>query len=190
MNQKIGDRIDQAITKRRVLRILTVVDDEEDYFIGIPVKRSRSLVAIHRLIDFHFDGYTCIRLKDVTDVRRSRSEVTQERILRSTGEIQNFDNPPWLRIGSIKSLLLCLKERKICACVSSALFDVDVFAVGTVDALREGSVVLKSFDAHGDWIVPKHEIKYSDITEVTFEDEYSTVFHQFIASENLRKKGS
>ncbi len=184
MNEKTIDRIDQAISKDRFLKVVIEVEGEEDRFIGIPIRRSRTLLALHRITDFHFDGYSIIRLKDIVEIQRSRQVVTQERILKFTGEIQNFDNPSWIRIGSWKSLFSLLKQREICACVSSVSTEMDVFGVGTVTTVGNKSVVLKGFDANGVWIEPKDEFQYSEIKEVFFGDEYSTVFHRFITNRN------
>ncbi len=73
-----------------------------------------------------------------------------------------------------------LKSKKVCVCVESALIDVNVFAVGEIQALKDEAVVLRSFDAHGAWCKPRHRIRYSDITGAQFGDEYSKTFHRYV----------
>lgn len=173
-------RIDKYISKSSVIKIYVDVEGDEDEYGGIPIRCSKSLLAFCDLHDFRFDGIRTVNLKYVTKIRRGQFEVVQQKILQSTGELKNFRNPDWLRIGSWKSLLSCMKDRGLCACVASGLLEVNVFVIGEIHTLKDDAVVLNSFDAHGKWHKPKREIKYSDITEVQFGDEYSVTFYNYV----------
>ncbi len=174
------DRIDKYIKNTSFTKVYVEVEGDDDTYVGIPIRRSKSLLAIHQLNDFHFNGYRIVRLQDIVKIRRGKFEMTLQKIMKSTGEIEKHANPGWIRLGTWQSLLACLKKKKTCICISSGFIDVDVFAVGEVQTLNANSVILKSFDATGKWCKPKHNIKFSDITEVQFGDEYSTVFHQYV----------
>jgi hypothetical protein len=178
--KKIMDRIDWCIEKSRFIKIYTDVEGDEDTHYGIPIGRSGSLVAIQQLPEFHFNGYVVLRLHDIVRVRCGRFETVQQNIVESIGEIRKFERLSWLRLGSWKSALACLKKRNICVCAESGLIRANVFAIGTIHAMKANSVVLKSFDSHGKWCKPKHNIKYADITELAFGDEYSTRFYEYV----------
>ena len=173
-------RIDKYIAKSSLIKIYVDVEGEEDEYRGIPIRRSRTLLALHKLDEFHFNGYIVVRLKDVVKIKRGRVEVTKQRILKATGVLDTHVGPDWLRVGSWKSILTCLKRRGVCVCVGSALIKVDVFAIGDVHKLKDNAVVLNSFDAHGKWYKPKHKIKYSDITGIFFGDKYSVTFSEYV----------
>ncbi|MBN2212320.1 MAG: hypothetical protein JW709_13060 [Sedimentisphaerales bacterium] len=174
------DRIEKYIAKSAVIKIYTDIEGEEEEYYGVPVLVSRSLLAFQEIRDFHFDGYRIVRLKDIVKIRRSKCDVVQEKILKHTGEFAKYSIPGWLRVGSWKILLKSIKGRNLCICIASGLMDVNVFVVGEIYALKDDAVVLKSFDAHGNWCKPKHRINYSDITEVSFGDEYSVTFNEFV----------
>ena len=86
-------QIDRYIANSSLIKIDVDVEGDEDEYTGIPVRLSRSLLALHDLDDFHFDGYRIVKLKYVTKIRRSRFEVTQQKILKATGEIKNHAGP-------------------------------------------------------------------------------------------------
>lgn len=174
------EKLEKHMAKSDLVKLFVDVDGEDDEYTGIPLRISRSLVAILDLAEFHFNGYRVFRLEDVVKIRRSRFETTQQKILKSIGALSDLDAFQWLRIESWQSLLQCLKNRRVCACISSGLIEVNVFAIGEVCGLSDKSVQLKSFDAHGQWCKPKHRIAYSDITEVLFGDEYSVTFNEFM----------
>lgn len=174
------DRLKNYIARFSIIKLYVDVEGDEDEYTGMPVRISSSLMAIQELDEFHFNGYRILRLKDIVKVRRSRCETTQQKILKSTGELENHDALSWLRLGSWRSLLSCLKKQKACVCISSGLIKVNVFAIGEIHHLADKTVVLNSFDAHGQRCSPKHRLQYSDITEVLFGDEYSVTFNNFV----------
>ncbi len=176
------ERIDKHIANSSVIEIELEIEGEDDSFYGIPILRSRTLVTFYEIDLFHLDGFRIIRLKDIVGIRRNEFEVTKQRILKEIGALKNLAKPSGLRITSWKSLLAFVKKESVCAKVESGLIEVDVFAIGEVHSLSDDCVVLKSFDAHGKWCKPKHKIKYSDITEVGFGDEYTVSFSEFVNS--------
>jgi len=174
------DRLEKHIAKSSVIKIDVDVEGEEESHYGIPVLNSRTLLAFHDLDEFHFNGYRIVLLKYITRIRRGRFEVIQQKILKSIGELEKHAVQSWLRVGSWKRLLKSLKNKGKCACVASGLIKVNVFAIGEIHAIKDDAVILKSFDAHGEWYKPKHKIEYSDITEVIFDDEYSVTFNKYV----------
>lgn len=176
------DRLEKSIASSRLVKLYVDVEGDEAEYTGIPIRASRSLLAFHDLEEFHFNGYVVVRLRDIVKVRRSRFETTQQKILKSTSELAKHADLPWLRLGSWKSLLSCLRKRGVCVCASSGLMAVNAFAIGEIHRLTDDAVVLRSFDAHGKWCSPMHRIRYADLTEVSFGDEYSTTFHEFVKS--------
>lgn len=176
------DRLRKYIEKTSLIKIYTDVEGDEKCYTGIPIRISRAFLAIHELADFHFDGYRIVRLKDIVKIRRSKFEITTQKILKYTGELDNHVSPAWLRIGSWKSLFKCLKERRICACAASGLIELNIFRIGEIYRVGDTAVTLNSFDAHAQWYKPKDKIEYSKITEVSFGDEYSVTFNNFIKS--------
>ncbi len=174
------ERIDRHIARSQVIKIYTDVEGDESVYLGIPVRRSRSLLALHGLSNFHFDGYQVIRLRDIERIRMGGFETVTRRILRSTGELKNHVNPDWLRIGSWKSLLSCLKARSFCVGVESGLININWFLLGEIHALKDKAVTMKSFDAQARWHKPKLKMKYTDITEATFGDEYAVTFNEYM----------
>ncbi len=176
------ERIDRYITKSSVIKIYSSIDDNESDCHGIPVRRSRSLLVFQQLGSFRFNGYRVVRLKDIDRIRRGGFETTQQRILKSTGELENHKNPSWLRVGSWKSLLTCLKERHLCVSIERDLISPNNFWLGEISSVRDKSVVLNAIDDQGKWLKPKTELKYADITGVFFGDEYSVTFNEYVKS--------
>lgn len=170
------EKLNKHIARSSNIKIYLDIEGEKNTFHGIPVLLSGSLVAFHELYEFHFFGYRIVPLKYIAKIRRSKHETTYQRILKSTGELKSHTTPSWLRIRSWKSLFTSLKKNEICACVETA----NVFAIGEIHANTDKAVVLNSFDSHGEWCNPKHKIKYSEISEVSFGGEYSETFNNYM----------
>jgi len=181
-------RIDRFITNSSVVTVEVEIEGDEDSFHGIPVRRSGTLLAFQELDQFHFDGFKIIRLEDIASIRRGKEEIVRQQILKHSGELANLSCPPWLDIVSWKRLLTALQQERMCVCVESSLVDVDLFAIGEVSRIGAESVTLKSFDAQGSWNKPRHLIRYADITEISFGDEYSVTFSEFVKSSRTKRR--
>ncbi len=177
------DRLEKYLAKSSKIKIYLDTPSENDEYSGIPIRLSRSLVAIHDIREFHFDGIRVIRLKDIVKVRRSNVEIVGQKILKSTGEMENHFSPSWLRIGSWKSLLTCLKTQRKCVCIERSIVARNSFVMGYIYSLKDKAVILKSFDTDLEWNKPMHSIEYSDITEIYFDDEYSVTYSNFVKNQ-------
>ena len=57
----------------------------------------------------------------------------------------------------------------------------DEFTIGRIQKICKDFVYVLHFDADGIWQDKPYKIKYSDITSVTFESRYVTVFSKYIS---------
>ena len=56
----------------------------------------------------------------------------------------------------------------------------DAFLIGQIVRVNKKSVTLRGFDALGRWDEENTRVSYGDITLVTFDDEYITVFSKYL----------
>ena len=176
-----AERLRDIIGSNRTARVTTDIEDEVDHYHAYVIGISRKLLVLHVLSDFHLDGYQILRLRDIVKVRIGKFDRIQDRILKRFGVHEKVVKPSWLRFGSWLSVFHSLQQTGKCIAVESALLDVDVFALGTIQRVAKDRLLIRTFDATGKWMSEPKEFFYNEITSVFFDDEYSSTFYDYMS---------
>jgi len=129
--------------------------------------------------DFILDGYTIRRFKDVikAKVQKDLCDI----ILEKEGIVQNLITPD-IDISEWKSVFQSLEFIGRNIIVEKETFDGkdDQFIIGRIEKIGKHFVSVWNFDADGIWNNSPTHVPYSEITSVTFDSRYVTVFSKYI----------
>jgi hypothetical protein len=166
-------------TKVVIERVFAGEPRHNGFVLGV----SDTLVLVQQFHDFYCEGYTAIRLADVESVRSGEHERLWERMMTGEGimETVGIQDPP--SIADMSQLLASLAERGrniSVECESLEDPDEDDFLIGRITDLDVGKVVLRDFDALGNWGAELEEIALDAITKVQFDTPYINTFSKYL----------
>jgi hypothetical protein len=150
---------------------------------GFVLGLGRSLVLLQQFHDFYNEGYTAIRLRDITSIRSGKSERFWGRMLRKEGILDSVGIPykvPLTSIGALLRYFVSTRQNIIVQCESRESEDEDGFHIGRVLSAGADSVKFHYFSATGRWDARSYEIPISAITKVEFDTPYVNTFSKYV----------
>ncbi len=142
----------------------------------------RDWVLLQQLHDFSAEGYTALRIRDITDVRSGEHERHWERMLAAEGVLDQVASPGELPLDDIGALLRALQQREdniIVECEDQEEA-VEDFYLGQVLLVDNDAVHFASFDGMGRWDAAPHKIPLDEITKLQFDTPYAKTFAKYL----------
>lgn len=176
--QEIREVIRKAAEEKKVANVLMRYN--ENYYNLIPLSVSNKLFLAINEDDFIVDGY---RISRFVDVKKARIKDDMcDRIIKQEGILSTVKAPD-IKIGTWKNTFEGLKDlcRNVIIEKETAEGIDDEFNIGRIQKIYNDFVYVLHFDADGIWQDKPYKIKYSDITSVTFESRYVSVFSKYIS---------
>jgi hypothetical protein len=157
---------------------------------GFVLALGREWVLLKQFHDFYQEGYTAVRVRDITDVRSGEYERHWERMLAAEGLLDRITAAGDVPLDDIPQLLKALQRRAqnvIVEC-EDPNEDVEDFYIGQILSVDEDSVCFANFDGLGQWDDAPHTIPFGEITKVQFETPYLQTFSKYLEGPYRRTK--
>ena len=122
-----------------------------------------------------FDGFECIRLADVLNLRPDSHGAFAESALRIRGE--RIPEKPPISVASIEELLLSAGREFPLVTVHLEQADPDVCWIGRVLSIERGRVSLLGITPDAKWEEKPEIYRLTQITRVSFGADYETAIH-------------
>lgn len=166
-----------AIENPKICRVY--FDYDPNYFYYFPLAVGKKLFIGANEDDFSIDGYTIRRIKDVVSVKIKDDKCLEIDI--AEGLLDEIALPD-IDISSWHSAFESLKEldRNIIVEKESSIADDCQFAIGRIAQINDDYLLLREFDAEGNWLYDNTIIPYSEITSVTIDSRYVRVFSKYL----------
>lgn len=177
----IYDQLRSFSGSRKKVRLTRSIPSEPTHN-GFVVGLSVDWVLFHQFHDFFPDGYTILRVDDITALRAGPYERQWERMLAAEGLLQGAAPRADIELGDIASLLkslMALRENVILQCEDDEE-DIEDFYIGKILSVGDKSVRFASFDALGSWDDEAHVILFDEITRLQIETPYSRTFSKYV----------
>lgn len=153
--------------------------DSEDLNV-IPLAVGQNLVLLQELYDFDLDGYTIIRIKDITSIVMTKSQQFSQHILKEEGildqirksSINSLDN--WINVLNE----LSIQNKNII--VECEDMESSKFFIGKIIAIDKKYFYLLYFNGAGEWDKEPTEILLKDITSLSFDSKYINVISKYL----------
>ena len=157
---------------------------------GFVLALGREWVLLQQFHDFYPEGYTALRVRDVTDVRSGEYERHWERMLAAEGLLDRITAAGDVPLDDTPQLLKALHQRGRNVIVECEDPDEDVedFYIGQILSVDEDSMCFANFDGLGRWDDTPHTIPFVEITKVQFETPYVQTFSKYLEGPYRRTK--
>ena len=166
-----------AIEDPKICRVYFNYDP--NYFYYFPLAVSKDLFIGANEDDFSIDGYTIRRIRDVVNVRIKDDKCLEIDIaegLLDEINLPEIDITDW---STTFEALRDMGENIIIEKESSVAEDCQ-FAIGRIVAIFYDFLLLREFDAEGNWLCDNTIIPFSEITSVTINSRYVRVFSKYL----------
>ncbi len=146
---------------------------------GFILGASTNLVLVQYVYDFKLDGLMILRVSDISDLRRSKTDKFQLKLLKDENIYDrvnfnvNYDPTDW------KTAILGLNKDFEYFILENELASDPVFLIGRITKITPRSVHLKYFSGAGNWDKEPSVIKYSDITACQVDTNYINVYRRY-----------
>ena len=176
--KKIMQLISEAASDLKVANVFMVYN--ENCYHLIPLKASDRLFLAINENDFIFDGFRISRFRDVKEVH-IRDRIFDD-IIRREGLLDDFTAPE-INVENWQTVFENLKKlgKNIIVEYETPEGKDDTFSIGKIDKVYKNWLYLYVFDADGIWDEEPYRIQYTEVTSVTFESRYVSVFTKYIS---------
>jgi hypothetical protein len=149
---------------------------EQSKVTGVVCRAGSAWALVHSVTEaFDLDGWKCIRVADVADVRRGASERFAAKVLRRERSLAAAEHPE-LRLNGTAELLKSLLKRSI---VALSCEGDDDFLFGRLLRVGVRSAVLHHVDCEGRWFRDATRFALADVTLIEFGSRYCEMYGRY-----------
>ncbi len=187
--QSLGDVMDQDAIRSRLRRLagtrkkvrVTRSVPCERLHNGFVLAVGRDWMLMRQFHDFHPEGLTALRIKDIISIRSGRYERLWEHMLAGEGLLDESATTD-LPVDSLSQLLKALIRRKANVIIQceDLTEDIEDFYIGRILAISNSSVRFANFDALGQWDEKPSSIRLDEITKLEIEAPYIRIFSKYL----------
>jgi len=177
----ITEKLRESLERRRCMRLKTRHPDG-DRIDGVVVGLTKTIVVLHQVEDFEFDGFVVMPKKLVAGVRDGKYEACGNEILRENGALQTCRPPRWLEpCETLFDVVAAMKRRDMWPFVETIAKSGKrtECRIGPITAIRDEHFNLRGYDAAGGW--EEHAtLHFADVFKVEFGSRYCEHFNAYM----------
>lgn len=148
---------------------------------GFILAKSASLLLVQETYEFMFNGYSIIRRADITSIRNGKFEKTSKHIFKSEGLLDSsFGLDAKINLKDWQTVFTDLKQLDFHAIVNCENKEEADFLIGPLKRILSTQVSVQYYDPAGKLNSKPDKVNFSEISKVTFGDNYSTIFRKYL----------
>lgn len=167
---------------RKKVRLTRRFPDAHNLY-GFILGLSRKWVLIHQVVDAGFDGYSILRVSDVTKVRSGKYERFWEQMLRGEGLLDLVGISYEIDLKSTFRILESLRNVNkfvIIECENATDSEKDEFYIGHIVKVDRKHLWFVCFDAVGEWEEEGVVIPLDEITRIQIDTPYANLYSKYV----------
>jgi hypothetical protein len=178
----ISEKMQRAVSTRKKVRVTRSYPGEalcNGFILGV----SETWVLVHQFHDFSPEGYTTLRLRDISKCRSGKTEQVFESMLAAEGILEQVGISYQIDLTSTHSILenlQALGRNVIIECEHRKDPDSDEFYVGQIVKIDKERLWFVCFDVRGQWDEEGILIPLADITKIQFDTPYVNIFSKYL----------
>jgi hypothetical protein len=172
---RVRQQLDDLVARRSFAEFLRSMSGCEVLH-GFLLARSKSLVLLQVVREFHLDGYSLLRVKDLDEIQCRREEKFFQKILQAEGVTPGARVEPKVSLSGISAALKSLARTQCLVAVECEVEDDEQFFAGIVTAATGTKIEMRTFDVLGKWDPEPETIDTGAISLVSWDTEYLRVF--------------
>jgi hypothetical protein len=150
---------------------------------GVILEQSTDLILMSDSFDFHYDGLTIIRKRDIRDIQLSDNERFMTMILKAEGymtHVKKRKKQLGLNIDSLEQALAQLQRSRLPVIIECQYGKLDLFHIGPIVDVTPKRVSIHHFNAKGEYDAKPTITKLKDITTVQIDSPYANTFFKYV----------
>lgn len=180
MKKKLIETIRHHIENKMLLHIERVFEGQIDEIIGFPLLISDNVLLMSIVNDFYDEGFSILRLSDISDAYSKEDDAFYEKICLS--ENIGTEKPNILcDVTDIETVLKQLKNYEgFISVQTERQTEKCSFYLGKIVEVGLHDVSFIDIGTDGKWDDKAHSISFEEITQITFEDNYSRMYYKYV----------
>lgn len=174
------ETIQYHIECKMLMTVEREFDGETDSIHGFPIMMSTNYLIMTVINDFHDEGFTILRLTDISDAYSKENDAFYESICISENigmgtaniiqDVTDFSSV-LMQLIKYKGFISIQCENQIERCN---------FYLGKIVSIECDGIIFKDVGVDGIWDDETHKIPFSEITQITYGDNYSKMFYKYV----------
>jgi len=153
----------------------------EEKISGFILSMSRDFLLIQVDNEFSFNGYAIIRKDGFDSLRCNKFERTQKKIYKAEGAFdRGYGINKVISLESWQDIFKDLKKFDYHVIVECENKDEPDFIIGPIKRISQDKIGIQYYDPTGQLEQKYTFLKFSEITTVTFDDNYSKTFRKYL----------
>ncbi len=181
--EAIIEAIQSAIDAGRKAQLVRA-DFLQDSWNGFPLVLGEELVLARTLRDFVFDGFSVLRLGDVTEVRSSEVERFFDRVIKAEGLERDLAPPKPILLRSMRTALESIRGHYRHVIVECEGVDDDDFFLGEIARVDDEHLHLLYIHIDGTRDREATKIPLDEITLLRFDETYLRLYGKYSVAED------
>ena len=180
-NNEIIENIKYHIENKMYITIERIFEEELNTISGFPLIITDKYLLMTVIVDFHDEGYSLLMIEDISDAYSKENDNFYEKICINEG-LQKKEIPTFLHdLSDIKQILVDLQHYDGFIAIQCEKQNINyTFCLGKIQTVKENCVIFKDVDMNGKWDESLDEILFDNITQITFDDNYSKTYYKYV----------
>jgi hypothetical protein len=157
---------------------------EQESWNGFPLVLGDELVLIRTLHDFAFDGFSILRVADITEVHCGEVERFFERVIKAEGLDRNLPAPRPVLLHSMRTALESVRAHYRHVILECEGVDDDAFYLGEIARVDDEAVELYYIHVNGTRDREVTRVPLDTITLVRFDEQYLRLYGKYCLAED------
>ncbi len=170
--------IDKFVKNKDVVSIERI--NESEPIQGIILDYSDSLILFQNIYDLMLDGFKVIDRSDIECIEVSDTDIFQKKIMSKEGIMDKVKIPFKINLDSWNKVYEYILNDNKYISIENEDPENDFYYIGKIYENREKSVILNHFDGTGQWDEELIEIKYKEITSLSFLSNYINLYEKYV----------
>lgn len=178
-------RINKLIKGKAYVKV-HLSDDEDNYIThaeGIIVEQTADLLLMSDTTDFHYDGFTVLRKRDINEIELTDKERFFKKIFDAEGySAQHIKRYKQLgvKLGTFQNTLDQLKQKGLPVIIECKYGRSALFQIGPVLEVTDKRVRIDHFNARGIFDSKPVTTKLKEITTIKFDAPYANTLFKYV----------
>ena len=145
---------------------------------GFVLGSSARLVLLQYVYDFNLDGLMLLRVEDISEIARTKTEELHEKLLAEEGLLCRVPLGYSIDLRSWRSAIDDLRQEHSIIILESELLEEPDFVIGRILEVGKDQVSVRFFTGAANWLDEPVRIKYKDITSCQVATNYANVYQR------------
>jgi len=145
---------------------------------GFVLASSEELVVLQYVYDFNLDGLMVLSRSDISEIRETKTDKFQARLLKHEGLLENVPFARPFEVQSWRSIVKQLSRNYPLLILECERGSEPAFVIGRLLKTTSAAAYVQHFTGIGRWLEEPVRVAYKDITSLQVGSNYLNVYQR------------